>query len=63
MKNIFYFLSFGVMIWALIEQTKDKPNIYIQITAVLIFFFLMMRIMDKIPAKIDEQQNNKQDEE
>jgi len=62
MKNLLYFFSFGIMIWALIEQTKDKPNINIQIIAVVVFFFLMMRIMNKTPGKSEEQQNKEQDE-
>ncbi|MBA5791799.1 hypothetical protein H1R17_11290 [Flavobacterium sp. xlx-214] len=59
MKILVYIVSFALMFWALLEQTKEKPNLIIQIIAVAVFFFLMMRLMDKTPGKFDknEQQN------
>jgi len=58
MKILLYIVAFGVMIWALIEQTKTHPNIYIQIIAVLIFFFLMRNLMSKTPSNTNEQNND-----
>lgn len=58
MKILLYIVAFGVMIWALIEQTKTHPNIYIQIIAVIIFFFLMRNLMSKTPSNADEQNND-----
>lgn len=58
MKYIFYFIAFGLMLWALIEQTTKKPNIYIQIIAVAVFFYLMMRLTDKTPSKFNDNDNN-----
>lgn len=58
MKFLIYIAVFGLMFWALVEQTKSQPNIYIQIVAVLVFFFLMMYLMNKTPSNSDK--NNKQ---
>ncbi|HLW62722.1 MAG TPA: hypothetical protein VKY33_04905 [Flavobacterium sp.] len=62
MKYLFYFLGFGLMIWALIEQTKDQPNIFIQMAAVLVFFYIMMRLMNKTPSNFKEDSNSEEDE-
>lgn len=61
MKFLIYIAVFGLMFWALVEQTKSQPNIYIQIVAVLVFFFLMMYLMNKTPSnfnKDNDEQNN-----
>ena len=63
MKFLIYIAVFGLMFWALVEQTKSQPNIYIQIVSVLVFFFLMMYLMNKTPSNSDKnnnQQNNEQ---
>lgn len=62
MKYLVYFLGFGLMLWALIEQTKEQPNIYLQIIAVVVFFLLMMRLMAKIPSNNKRDVNSKEDE-
>lgn len=62
MKYLLYIVAFILMIWALIEQTTDQPNIYVQIAAVIVFFYLMMKLMDKAPSKFDEQINDTSDE-
>lgn len=62
MKYLFYFLGAGLMIWALIEQTKDQPNIIVQIAAVLVFFYVMMRLMNKTPSNFKEDSNTDDDE-
>lgn len=62
MKYLLYIIAFVLMLWALIEQTADKPNIYVQIAAVIVFFYLMMKLMDKAPSKFEEQPNDSQDE-
>jgi len=58
MKFIVYLAAFALMFWALMEQTNDQPNLYIQIISVLVFFFLMMYLMNKTPSN-----NNKNDNE
>ncbi|WLD25096.1 hypothetical protein NU10_06935 [Flavobacterium dauae] len=62
MKILLYIIAFGLMFWALIEQTKAQPNIYIQIVAVAVFFFLMRNLMSKIPDadKQNSDINNEQ---
>ncbi len=62
MKYLFYFLGAGLMIWALIEQTKDQPDIIVQIAAVLVFFYVMMRLMNKTPSNFKEDSNTDDDE-
>ncbi|HLW42390.1 MAG TPA: hypothetical protein VKY82_08495 [Flavobacterium sp.] len=52
----------GLMIWALIEQTKDQPDIIVQIAAVLVFFYVMMRLMNKTPSNFKEDSNTDDDE-
>lgn len=39
MKSFLYLACFGLMIYALIEQTREHPNIYIQVIAVAVFLF------------------------
>lgn len=64
MKIFIYIVAFALMIWALMEQTKTQPNLYVQITAVVVFFFLIMNLMNKTPSNFDkkndtdEQENN-----
>ncbi len=57
MKFLIYIAVFGLMFWALVEQTKSQPNIYIQIIAVLVFFFLMMYLMNKTPSNSNKDNN------
>lgn len=62
MKFLIYIVVFGLMFWALVEQTKDQPNIYIQIIAVAVFFFLMMYLMNKTPSNSDKKNNEANNE-
>ncbi len=62
MKYLVYILGFGLMLWALFEQTKEQPNIYIQIVAVVVFFLLMMQLMNKIPSNSKRDINSNDDE-
>ncbi len=61
MKYILYFLGFALLIWAIIDQTKSKPNIYIQIAAIAVFFMAMMKLMDKTPGKNDRDNDNQEE--
>lgn len=36
--------------WALVESNSEKPNIWIQIVGVALFFFAMARLMQKTPS-------------
>ena len=53
MKILLYLAAFGLMIYALIEQTKEQPNIYIQVIAVAVFFVLMQNLMNKTPSNFE----------
>ena len=63
MKFLIYIVVFGLMFWALVEQTKDQPNIYIQIIAVAVFFFLMMYLMNKTSSNSDKNNNEANNEQ
>lgn len=63
MKFLIYIAVFGLMFWALVEQTRQQPNIYIQIVAVLVFFFLMMYLMNKTPSNSDKDNNQPNNEQ
>ena len=58
MKSIIYLAGFVLMIWALIEQTREKPTVFIQIFAVVVFFFMMMKLMNKTPSNFDKNQED-----
>ncbi len=44
---------------ALYEQSKEKPNVYIMIVAIIIFMYGMMRLTSKVPSK---NQDNSEDD-
>ncbi|WP_343623728.1 hypothetical protein [Flavobacterium lindanitolerans] len=46
-------------VFALYEQSKEKPNLYIMIVAIVIFMYGMMRLMAKVPSK---NQDNSEDD-
>ncbi|UUC45403.1 hypothetical protein [Flavobacterium cerinum] len=56
MKTIYIVLFFGMGAWALYEQTQPNPNIWVQIVAVVIFFYGMMKLMEKVPGKNQEEE-------
>ncbi len=63
MKSLIYLAGFALMIWALIEQTREKPNVFIQILAVVVFFFMMMKLMNKTPSNFDKSEDKNQEDE
>lgn len=42
----------------LFEQSKDKPNIYIIIAAIVVFMFGLMKLNAKIPHKKNDKDQN-----
>lgn len=46
-------------VFALYEQSKAKPNVYIMVFAIAIFMYGMMRLMSKVPSK---NQDNSEDD-
>ncbi len=43
----------GILIW---EQTKEVPNIWIQVVGIIIFFYGMSKLSAKVPSKNNENQ-------
>ena len=43
---------------ALYEQTKETPNVYIIIVAIVIFMYGMIRLSAKTPSKNQEKDND-----
>ncbi|HLV45749.1 MAG TPA: hypothetical protein VKY32_01785 [Flavobacterium sp.] len=66
MKTFLWLAAFVLMAWAVWEQTRPEPNLYVQIAGVAVFFFAMYRLSQRIPSE-QEQQNqldkNENDEE
>ncbi|UUV21074.1 hypothetical protein MG290_04130 [Flavobacterium sp. CBA20B-1] len=58
MKIILYVVAFALMIWALVEQTLAKPNLYVQIIAIIVFFFVMKDLLNKTPSNFDKDNND-----
>jgi UDP-N-acetylmuramyl pentapeptide phosphotransferase/UDP-N-acetylglucosamine-1-phosphate transferase len=47
---------FGVLIYAMFEQTKEEPNPYILIVGLGIFLIGFYRIYKKVPSKNEENE-------
>jgi hypothetical protein len=45
--------------WAVIEQTKDHPKIWVQIIGIALFFYSMMRLMQKTPSNFTPKEEDK----
>lgn len=57
MKNlIMVLLTFGGGILALYEQSKEKPNVFLLIGSMIIFVYGMYRLMQLVPSKKDENE-------
>lgn len=56
MKQFLYLLFFAfVGIFALYEQSKPTPNVFIMIGAMGVFMYGLFRLMNKIPSKNQEE--------
>ena len=53
---------FLAIVAGLFEQTKDKPNVYIEIVALVVFMYGMMRLSAKTPSKHIELENEEEDD-
>lgn len=58
MKKIYIPMVALAGVFALYEQSKAKPNVYIMIVAIVIFMYGMMRLTSKVPSK---NQNNSEE--
>lgn len=47
-KTIWIVITLAFIVWAFIEQTKETPRIWVQVIGVLLFFYAMMRLSQKI---------------
>ncbi|MGV3696888.1 hypothetical protein [Flavobacterium sp.] len=58
MKKLLIPFMLVAIVVGLVEQSKDKPNVYILCAAVAVFMFGMMQLSAKVPSK-----NKKEEEE
>ena len=65
MKKLLIPILFIAAFFAIAEQSKPKPNIYIVIISVVVFMFGMMQLSAKTPSKnqdsLENQENKKND--
>ena len=54
MKKILIPIMIVAIIFALYEQSKNNPNVYIMIFSLVVFMFGMMRLSAKTPSKNQE---------
>ena len=54
MKKLLIPIMIVAIIIAFYEQGKEKSNVYIQIIAIVIFMYGMMRLTSKAPSKNDD---------
>lgn len=48
-----------MMGWAFVEQTKTHPNVWVQIAAVVLFFYGMMKLTAKASSKSEDNKTRK----
>lgn len=58
MKYILGILASILMIWSLLDKENNQYKVYIQVLAVGLFFYIMMRLMNKTPSKYDQKKDN-----
>jgi hypothetical protein len=59
LKIILSVLTLFFMGWAVIEQTKDHPKIWVQIIGIALFFYSMMRLIQKTPSNFTPKEEDK----
>ncbi len=66
MKTFLWFVAFALMVWAVIEQSKPQPNLYIQVAGVVGFFFAMYQLSQRTSSEQDshnQSNENQSDDE
>lgn len=58
MKYILGIIGTSIIIWSLLDKQESEYKIYIQVLGVILFFYVMMQLMDKTPSK-NESSNDK----
>lgn len=51
MKYVLGIVASALMIWSLLDKEDNEYKIYVQVLALLLFFYVMMRLMNKTPSK------------
>ena len=55
-KNIYIIVMLLIIALLIWQQTEAKPSIWIQIPAIIIFFFGMSKLSAKTPSKNQEKE-------
>lgn len=58
MKYVLGILASILMIWSLLDKENNEYKVYVQVVAVALFFYIMMRLMNKTPSKNDNSKND-----
>jgi L-asparagine transporter-like permease len=61
MKKMILPVMFAAILAGLYEQSKERPNVYIQIVALVVFMYGMMQLSAKTPSKHIESENEEED--
>lgn len=59
MKKVYIPIMALAGVFALYEQSKPHPNVYIMVLAIVVFMYGMMRLTAKVPSK---NQDNSEDD-
>lgn len=62
MKKLFIPIMIIAIGIALYEQSKNSPNIYIMIGAIILFMYGMMRLTAKVPSKNEDNSEENDNE-
>lgn len=66
MKYVLGSIASALMIWCLLDKENQEYKVYVQVVALFLFFYVMMRLMNKTPSKnqkVERKDNlNKNDE-
>lgn len=54
MKYTLGIIASALMIWSLLDKENNEYKVYVQVLALFLFFFVLMRLMDKTPSKKDD---------
>lgn len=63
MKKFIIPLLFVAFFVAIMEQSKENPNVYILTLSVIIFIYGMIRLSAKTPSKHEEDQMDNKEED
>lgn len=47
-KTIWIVITLVFIVWAFIEQSNEVPKVWVQVVGVLLFFYAMMRLSQRI---------------